>query len=43
MHLRENSAIEAYPAFYVNDVHVIAQNAAMVSVNATLEIDLNGT
>jgi len=27
---------------YVNDVHVIAQNDAMASVNATLEIELNG-
>lgn len=41
-HLHENPAIEAYPVSYVNDVHVIGQNARMVSVNATLEIDLNG-
>lgn len=41
-HLHENPAIEAHPVSYVNDVRVIAQNDAMVSVNATLEIDLNG-
>ncbi len=40
--LHENPAIEGYPVSYVNDVHVIAQNDRMVSVNATLEIDLNG-
>lgn len=42
MHLHENPAIEDYPVPYVNDVHVIARKDAMVSVNATLEIDLNG-
>lgn len=41
-HLHENPAIEARPVSYVNDVHVIGQNDRMVSVNATLEIDLNG-
>jgi itaconate CoA-transferase len=41
-YLHENPAIEAYAVSYINDVHVIAQNDRMVSVNATLEIDLNG-
>jgi itaconate CoA-transferase len=41
-HLHENPAIEAHPVSYVNDVHVIGRNDRMVSVNATLEIDLNG-
>jgi len=40
--LHENPKIEGWPVSYVNDVHVIAQNDRMVSVNATLEIDLNG-
>lgn len=41
-YLHENPAIEAYPVSYINDVSVIARNDRMVSVNATLEIDLNG-
>lgn len=41
-HLHENPDVEAHPVSYVNDVHVIGQNDRMVSVNATLEIDLNG-
>lgn len=41
-YLHENPGIEAYPVSYINDVHVIAKNDRMVSVNATLEIDLNG-
>lgn len=41
-YLHENPAVEAYPVSYVNDVAVIARNDRMVSVNATLEIDLNG-
>jgi itaconate CoA-transferase len=41
-YLHENPAIEAYPVSYINDVDVIARNDRMVSVNATLEIDLNG-
>jgi itaconate CoA-transferase len=41
-HLHENPTMEAHPVSYVNDVHVIGRNDAMVSVNATLEIDLNG-
>lgn len=41
-YLHENPAVAAHPVSYVNDVHVIGQNDRMVSVNATLEIDLNG-
>ena len=41
-HLHENPALEAHPVSYVNDVHVIGRNERMVSVNATLEIDLDG-
>ncbi|WP_421728900.1 acetyl-CoA hydrolase/transferase family protein [Brevundimonas sp.] len=40
--LHENPSVAAYPVSYVNDVHVIGQNDNMVSVNATLEIDLEG-
>ncbi len=40
--LHENPDIEGHPVSYVNDVGVIAANARMVSVNATLQIDLNG-
>lgn len=40
--LHDNPAIEAHPVEYVNDPAVIALNARMVSVNATLEIDLHG-
>ncbi len=37
-----NPDVEAYPVDYVNDFAVIARNPNMVSVNATLEVDLNG-
>ena len=40
--LHENPALEAHPVDYVNDPAVIARNARMVSVNATLQIDLFG-
>ncbi len=40
--LHENPDIEGHPVNYVNDVGVIAANAKMVSVNATLQVDLNG-
>ncbi|WP_312144932.1 acetyl-CoA hydrolase/transferase C-terminal domain-containing protein [Brevundimonas sp.] len=40
--LHENPAVEAHPVDYVNDPAVIARNAQMVSVNATLQIDLFG-
>jgi itaconate CoA-transferase len=37
-----NPSIEARPVDYVNDPTVIARNERMVSVNATLQIDLDG-
>ncbi|MGH7026578.1 acetyl-CoA hydrolase/transferase family protein [Brevundimonas sp.] len=40
--LNENPALEARPVDYVNDPAVIARNDRMVSVNATLQIDLFG-
>ena len=40
--LNENPALEARPVDYVNDPAVIARNDKMVSVNATLQIDLFG-
>ena len=41
-YLDNNPAFEAHPVSYVNDVSVISRNERMVSVNATLEIDLDG-
>ena len=40
--LDNNSEVEAYPVDYVNDAAVIERNASMLSVNATLQIDLHG-
>ena len=40
--LNDNDQVEAYPVEYVNAPAVIAQNANVVSVNATLEVDLQG-
>ena len=37
-----NPDLEAHPVDYVNDPAVIARNPNMVSVNATLEVDLHG-
>ncbi|OHT19260.1 acetyl-CoA hydrolase/transferase family protein [Edaphosphingomonas haloaromaticamans] len=37
-----NPDLEAYPVSYVNDPAVIARNAKMVSINATLQVDLTG-
>ncbi|WP_370655240.1 acetyl-CoA hydrolase/transferase family protein [Sphingomonas aurea] len=37
-----NPDVAAHPVDYVNDVAVIARNPNMVSVNATLEVDLHG-
>ena len=38
-----NDDLEAHPVDYVNDPSVIALNDRMVSVNATLQVDLHGT
>ncbi len=40
--LNDNSSMELYPVDYVNDPFVIAQNDNVVSVNAFLEIGLDG-
>ncbi len=40
--LDNNPNIEAHPVEYVNDPAVIARNDRVVSVNATLQIDLEG-
>ncbi|HEX7858251.1 MAG TPA: acetyl-CoA hydrolase/transferase C-terminal domain-containing protein [Sphingobium sp.] len=40
--LHDNPALEAHPVDYVNDPFVIARNDNVLSVNATLQIDLNG-
>jgi itaconate CoA-transferase len=40
--LHNNPHVEAHPVEYVNDPFVIARNANVVSVNATLQIDLGG-
>lgn len=37
-----NPMLEAHPVDYVNDPAVIARNGNMVSVNATVQIDLHG-
>ena len=41
-HLHENADLEGHPVSYTNDPAVIARNDRMISVNATLEIDLHG-
>ncbi len=40
--LNTNPQVEAYPVDYVNDAAIIERNANMLSVNATLQIDLHG-
>ncbi|NML10928.1 acetyl-CoA hydrolase/transferase family protein [Sphingobium sp. AR-3-1] len=40
--LHDNVTLEARPVDYVNAPHIIAQNDAMLSVNATLQLDLAG-
>lgn len=40
--LHENPAVESRPVDYVNDPRVIAQNDRVISINATLQIDLTG-
>jgi itaconate CoA-transferase len=38
----DNPAFESHPVSYTNDPRVIAENDAMVSVNAVLQVDLFG-
>ena len=40
--LNDNPAIESAPVDYVNDPHIIAQNDNVISINATIQIDLTG-
>ena len=40
--LDQNAAFELWPVRYVNDPRVIAQEAAFVSINATISVDLMG-
>ncbi len=40
--IHDNPGVECYGADFVNDPGVIAQNDNMISVNAFVEIDLNG-
>jgi 4-hydroxybutyrate CoA-transferase len=40
--LRDNRLIELHPVDYTNNVNVISQNHKMVSINATIEVDLFG-
>lgn len=41
-YLDSNPAVESYPVDYVNDPRIIAKNDNVVSINATLQIDLTG-
>ena len=40
--LNDNLAVESAPVDYVNDPRIIAQNDNVISINATIEIDLTG-
>jgi itaconate CoA-transferase len=40
--LNDNPAIESRPVDYVNDPRIIAQNDNVISINATIQIDLTG-
>jgi len=40
--LNDNPAVESAPVNYVNDPHIIAQNDNVISINATIQIDLTG-
>jgi itaconate CoA-transferase len=40
--LNGNPAVESAPVDYVNDPHIIAQNDNVISINATIQIDLTG-
>jgi itaconate CoA-transferase len=40
--LNDNPAVESRPVDYVNDPHIIALNDNVISINATIEIDLTG-
>ena len=40
--MNDNPMIEMYPVDYVNNPFVIGKNDKMVSINATIEVDLLG-
>jgi itaconate CoA-transferase len=40
--LNDNPAVESAPVDYVNDPRIIAQNNNVISINATIQIDLTG-
>jgi itaconate CoA-transferase len=40
--LGDNPAVESRPVDYVNDPRIIAQNDNVISINATIQIDLTG-
>jgi itaconate CoA-transferase len=40
--LNDNSSMEAYPVDYVNDPYVIGRNDRVISINAFLEVGLDG-
>ncbi|TYO97354.1 acetyl-CoA hydrolase/transferase family protein [Desulfallas thermosapovorans] len=40
--MNDNPLVEMYPVSYVNDPYIIGQNYKMVSINATLQVDLLG-
>jgi acyl-CoA hydrolase len=40
--MNEHPLVEMYPVSYVNDPYIIGQNYKMVSINATLQVDLLG-
>ncbi len=40
--LNDNPAVESRPVDYVNDPRIIAQNDNVISINATIQIDLTG-
>jgi itaconate CoA-transferase len=40
--INDNPAVESRPVDYVNDPRIIAQNDNVISINATIQIDLTG-
>jgi itaconate CoA-transferase len=40
--MNDNPSLASYPVSYTNEPHLIAQNDNLISVNATIEVDLLG-
>ncbi|HQM45072.1 MAG TPA: acetyl-CoA hydrolase/transferase C-terminal domain-containing protein [Smithellaceae bacterium] len=40
--MNDNPAVEGYSLSYTNDPEIIARNEKMISINATLQVDLSG-